>query len=63
MYPQDDRILTEETAFSPVGREGRVRRKMAEMVLKEIESGELEAVICRVPKSKSSDSANFKVVK
>lgn len=49
MYPQDDRVLTEETAFDPVGRKGRVRRKMAEMVLKEIESGGLEAVICRAP--------------
>ena len=49
MYPQDDRILTEETNFAPVGRKGRVRRKMAEMLLKEIESGELEAVICRAP--------------
>ena len=49
MHPQDDRVLTEETAFDPVGRKGRVRRKMAEMVLKEIESGGLEAVICRAP--------------
>ncbi|WON94137.1 MULTISPECIES: NAD-dependent epimerase/dehydratase family protein [unclassified Sphingobacterium] len=49
MYPQNDRMLTEETDFAPVGRKGRVRRKMAEMVLKEIESGELEAVICRAP--------------
>lgn len=49
MYPQDDRVLTEETAFAPVGRKGRVRRKMAEMVLEEIKSGELEAVICRAP--------------
>ncbi|MGE8377104.1 MAG: NAD-dependent epimerase/dehydratase family protein [Sphingobacterium sp.] len=49
MYPQDDRVLTEETAFAPVGRKGRVRRKMAEMLLKEMESGELEAVICRAP--------------
>ncbi|MFD2904275.1 NAD-dependent epimerase/dehydratase family protein [Sphingobacterium anhuiense] len=49
MYPQDDRVLTEETAFAPVGRKGRVRREMAEMVLTEIESGELEAVICRAP--------------
>ncbi|AJW62896.1 NAD dependent epimerase/dehydratase family protein [Elizabethkingia miricola] len=49
MYPQDDRILTEDTAFAPVGRKGRVRREMAEMVLKEIQSGELEAVICRAP--------------
>ncbi|MGE8431183.1 NAD-dependent epimerase/dehydratase family protein [Chryseobacterium joostei] len=49
MYPQDDSVLTEKTPFAPVGRKGRVRRKMAEMVLKEIESGELEAVICRAP--------------
>lgn len=49
MYPQDDRILTEDTVFAPVGRKGRVRREMAEMVLKEIQSGELEAVICRAP--------------
>jgi len=49
MYPQDDRILTEETIFAPVGRKGEVRKKMAAMVLNEIRSGGLEAVICRAP--------------
>ena len=49
MYPQDDRILTENTPFQPIGRKARVRKKMAEMVLKEMQSGELEAVICRAP--------------
>ncbi|WP_153393594.1 NAD-dependent epimerase/dehydratase family protein [Chryseobacterium vaccae] len=49
MYPQDDRNLTENTPFSPLGRKAKVRRKMADMVLKEIESGALEAVICRAP--------------
>ncbi|OJV83290.1 MAG: NAD-dependent dehydratase [Bacteroidia bacterium 44-10] len=49
MYPQDDRVLTEETIFDPVGRKGKVRKEMAEMVLKEMQSGELEAVICRAP--------------
>lgn len=49
MYPQDDRILTENTVFQPVGRKGKVRREMAEMVLKEMQSGELDAVICRAP--------------
>lgn len=49
MYPQDDRVLNEETIFAPVGRKGRVRKEMAEMVLKEMQSGELEAVICRAP--------------
>ncbi|WP_026357598.1 NAD-dependent epimerase/dehydratase family protein [Empedobacter brevis] len=49
MYPQDDRIQTENTSFEPIGRKGRVRRDMAEMVLKEMVSGDLEAVICRAP--------------
>ncbi|MGN6435578.1 MAG: NAD-dependent epimerase/dehydratase family protein [Agriterribacter sp.] len=49
MYPQDDRVLTEQTPFAPVGRKGRVRKEIAEMVLKEIASGELEAAICRAP--------------
>lgn len=49
MYPQDGHVLTEETVFDPVGRKGAVRREMAEMVLKEMQSGGLEAVICRAP--------------
>ena len=49
MYPQNDQVLTEDTAFAPVGRKGRVRRKMAEMVLTAMYSGEIEAVICRAP--------------
>lgn len=49
MYPQDDRIQTENTPFEPIGRKGKVRRDMAEMVLKEMVSGDLEAVICRAP--------------
>jgi len=49
MYPQDGRLITEQTPFAPVGRKGKVRRKMAEMILKEMQSGELEAVICRAP--------------
>ncbi|WP_294957725.1 NAD-dependent epimerase/dehydratase family protein [uncultured Flavobacterium sp.] len=49
MYPQDGRVLTEETAFEPVGRKGKVRKEMAEMVLDEIKLGQLQAVICRAP--------------
>ncbi|REC47309.1 NAD-dependent epimerase/dehydratase family protein [Chryseobacterium pennipullorum] len=49
MYPQDGRILKENTTFEPVGRKGRVRKKMADMVLKEIKCGGLQAVICRAP--------------
>lgn len=49
MYPQDDRTLTEQTPFQPYGRKAKVRKQMTEMVLREIQSGELEAVICRAP--------------
>ncbi len=49
MYPQDDSVLTESTVFEPVGRKGKVRREMAEMVLAEMQSGVLDAVICRAP--------------
>lgn len=49
MYPQDGRVLREDTAFEPVGRKGKVRRAMAEMVLKAMRSGDQEAVICRAP--------------
>lgn len=49
MYPQNGEVLTESTLFAPIGRKGRVRKEMAEMVLAEITKGELEAVICRAP--------------
>ena len=49
MYPQDDRVLTEQTSFAPVGRKGRVRQIMADMLLKEMKAGKIEAVICRAP--------------
>lgn len=49
MYPQDGRKLTEDTTFQPYGRKAKVRAKMADMVLKEMASGELKAVICRAP--------------
>ncbi|MBB6369225.1 NAD-dependent epimerase/dehydratase family protein [Chryseobacterium shigense] len=49
MYPQNSTVLTEQTAFSPVGRKGRVRQEMADMLLKEMKTGQLEAVICRAP--------------
>jgi len=49
MYPQDDEILTEKTHFAPVGRKGRVRKEMADMLLEETETGQIEAVICRAP--------------
>ncbi len=51
MYPQDSRLLTEESPFAPVGRKGRVRQEIAEMLLQEMtpNAGRLKAVICRAP--------------
>jgi len=49
MYPQDDRVQTEDTPFSPVGPKGRVRAAMAGMVLEEIERGDIPVLIARAP--------------
>lgn len=49
MYPQDDRLLTEETAFQPVGRKGLVRARMADMVLEEMARGDIPVLIGRAP--------------
>ncbi|WP_192557944.1 NAD-dependent epimerase/dehydratase family protein [Pseudomonas allokribbensis] len=49
MYPQDDRVLTEDAPFEPVGRKGQVRAKMASMVLQEMQRGDIPVVIGRAP--------------
>ncbi len=49
MYPQDDRLLTENTPFEPVGRKGQVRARMASMVLQEMARGDIPVVIGRAP--------------
>jgi len=49
MYPQNDKVLTEETPFSPLGRKGKVRKLMADMLQEEIDNNTLEVVICRAP--------------
>ncbi|MBI1224373.1 MAG: NAD-dependent epimerase/dehydratase family protein [Bacteroidetes bacterium] len=49
MYPQNSTPLTEETAFAPVGKKGRVRASMTNMLLESMGKGEIEAVICRAP--------------
>ncbi len=49
MYPQNDEVLTEETRFAPVGRKGEVRAEIARMLLREIGTKTIEAVICRAP--------------
>ncbi|PXW18003.1 nucleoside-diphosphate-sugar epimerase [Chryseobacterium sp. CBTAP 102] len=49
MYPQNNEVLTEQTVFAPVGRKGMVRKKMADMLLKEMKAETIKAVICRAP--------------
>ena len=49
MYAQNDTPLTEESQFAPVGQKGRVRAEITNMLLDEINSNNLEAVICRAP--------------
>ena len=49
MYPQNDTVLNEESRFAPIGRKGVVRKDIAEMLLREMEAGGIEAVICRAP--------------
>jgi len=49
MYPQDDRVQTEETPFAPVGRKGAVRARMADMVLEEMARGDIPVLIARAP--------------
>ncbi|WAA65583.1 NAD-dependent epimerase/dehydratase family protein [Microbacterium oxydans] len=49
MYPQDDRVQTEDTPFAPVGPKGRVRAAMASMVLDEMARGEIPVLIARAP--------------
>lgn len=49
MYSENARMLMEQTSFASVGRKGRIRQIMADMLLKEIKAGEIEAAICRAP--------------
>ncbi|WP_313813408.1 NAD-dependent epimerase/dehydratase family protein [Glutamicibacter sp.] len=49
MYPQDQQVQTEETAFAPVGRKGKVRAQMAQMVLDEMQRGDIPVLIARAP--------------
>nr|WP_295877505.1 NAD-dependent epimerase/dehydratase family protein [uncultured Chitinophaga sp.] len=49
MYPQNAQVLTEQTPFAPVGKKGMVRKAMAEMLLSEMNAGQITAVICRAP--------------
>lgn len=49
MYPQDNRLLTENAPFEPVGRKGKVRAVMARMVLDEMQRGDIPILIGRAP--------------
>jgi len=49
MYPQDDRVQTEQTPFAPVGRKGAVRAAMASAVLDEMTRGDIRVLIARAP--------------
>jgi nucleoside-diphosphate-sugar epimerase len=49
MYPQDDRLLTEQTQFAPVGPKGKVRAAMANTVLEEMARGDIPVLIARAP--------------
>jgi len=49
MYPQNDRELTEDSEFAPVGQKGTVRKIVTSMLLEEMRLKQIEAVICRAP--------------
>ncbi len=49
MYPQDNRLQMEDTLFQPLGRKGRVRAMMANMVLEEMKRGDIPVLIGRAP--------------
>lgn len=49
MYPQNDKTLTEETEFAPVGQKGKIRAEITTMLIEEIKSKNIKAVICRAP--------------
>lgn len=49
MYAKDSQPQNEASLFAPKGRKSVVRGKIAQMIVDEINAGELEAVICRAP--------------
>jgi len=44
-----NKLFVGQSAFEPVGRKGRVRAQVAQLLLNEINAKTLEAVICRAP--------------
>lgn len=48
-YPQDSTVQTEDTPLAPNGAKGRGKKIAAELLLRAMETEEVEAVICRAP--------------
>ena len=49
MYPKDEQVQLENSSFVPEGRKSTVRSDMAKLLMNEMDSGKLNAVICRAP--------------
>lgn len=49
MYGPVTGIMTEETAFNPTSEKGKIRAAIVNMLLDEVKSGNLTALICRAP--------------
>ncbi|QCZ94634.1 NAD-dependent epimerase/dehydratase family protein [Salinimonas iocasae] len=49
MYPQTSEPMDETTRFDPVGRKGRVRALITNMLLEAMQNGRVNAMICRAP--------------
>jgi nucleoside-diphosphate-sugar epimerase len=49
MYGKTDKSIYEDEPFRPNGIKGKARAEIAQMLINEIEKGEVEAVICRAP--------------
>ncbi|GIL29028.1 NAD-dependent epimerase/dehydratase family protein [Actinocatenispora comari] len=49
MYPQDDRMQTEDTPFEPAGPKARARARMATTALAEMTRGDIPVLIARAP--------------
>ncbi len=65
MYPQTGEVLREDTRFAPYGPKGRVRGQITQLLLDEMATGRIEALIARAPefygpgKTQSFTNANL----
>lgn len=49
MYPQTAEVQTEDCRFEPNGAKGKVRAEIANELLRAMDAGQIEALICRAP--------------